>query len=210
MSSFFVSHFESSPESFGIQSDSVWFWSRLFCVCLGLNKRVESHQVMITVYETDKRKRYKEIFKRSLVPLLSSLFIPYENAKRESLFVKERACACACVCVRVHVRGVCARELLQYCGLYCTTVWAFNLYICYLIMLCLYSMCTFETFLWHFPLIFSGSVGGRMAVCQGCGGGMRGCDCVWVVACEGARSVTSSKDPSSSEPVILWNNLALM
>lgn len=147
MSSFFVSHFESSPESFGIQSDSVWFWSRLFCVCLGLNKRVESHQVMITVYETDKRKRYKEIFKRSLVPLLSSLFIPYENAKRESLFVKERACACACVCVRVHVRGVCARELLQYCGLYCTTVWAFNLYICYLIMLCLYSMCTFETFL---------------------------------------------------------------
>lgn len=55
VSSFYVSRFESSPESFRIQLYSVWFWTRLFCVCLGLNKSVESHEVMVTVSETDKR-----------------------------------------------------------------------------------------------------------------------------------------------------------
>lgn len=96
MSSFFVSHFESSLESFGIQSEGVWFWAWLFCDHLGLSKSVESHQVMIIVYETDTRKRYREIFKRSLVPLLTSLFTPYGKAKRES--VKESTCVCVSCC----------------------------------------------------------------------------------------------------------------
>ena len=71
------------------------------CVCLGLNKRVESHQVRITLYETDKRKRYKEIFERSLVSLLTSLCIPYEKTKKESLFGKE--CVWASVGMRACV-----------------------------------------------------------------------------------------------------------
>lgn len=208
MSSFFVSHFENHLESFGIQSDGVLFWSWLLCVCLGLSKRVESHQVTITIYETDKRKRYKEIFKRSLVSLLTSLFSPYEKTKRES--VKE----CVCACVRVFTHRcvcVCVWKLLQYCGLYSTTMWAFNLYICYLIMVCLYYMYMFEAFLWHFPLIFSvlGVFEAGWPSVRAAEEG-RGDVCIWVVACEGALSVMSSKDPSSSEPVILWNNLALI
>lgn len=209
MSSFFVSHFENHLESFGIQSDGVLFWSWLSCVCLGLSKRVESHQVTITVYETDKRKRYKEIFKRSLVSLLISLFSPYEKTRGR---VCKRVCARMRVCL--HAQGcvcVCVWKLLQYCGLYSTTMWAFNLYICYLIMVCLYCMYMFEAFLWHFPLIFSvlGVFEAGWPSVRAAEEG-RGDVCIWVVACEGALSVTSSKDPSSSEPVIPWNNLALM
>lgn len=76
-------------------------------MCLGSNNRVESHQVMITVYETDKRKRYKEIFRRSVVSLLTSLLTPYEKTKKGSLLVKERVCARGHACVRVQVVCVC-------------------------------------------------------------------------------------------------------
>ena len=43
------------------------------CVCLGLKKSVESHKVMMTVSEIDKRKRYQEGVERNLAFLPTSL-----------------------------------------------------------------------------------------------------------------------------------------
>ena len=59
------------PGVFGIWWQGVQFWTWLFGVCLGLKKGEESHQVMIILLETDKRKRHKDI--RSLALLLLPL-----------------------------------------------------------------------------------------------------------------------------------------
>lgn len=178
------------------------FWVWLVCVS-GVEWSIDSHQVMIIASETGKRRRYQETLERNLAlsflifMIFTSLPNAAENQKRGcvSFFVKS-----AWVCVLKQNRGVPS-----------TTSWAFHLHIRHLMVL----VSVFCVDIWGISLAFSsvifrtGSVWGRRAICQGCGAGMRGSQRLGGDG-RGAWSVTFSKDPSSSEPVILWNNLALM
>ena len=166
----------------------------LTCVCVSGSEEECGipWSCVVSVPETDKRKRHKRSRKESC----PSSYVPRHSLKKNK---KTRLCT-----------SVCVWTVPVWC-VHSATVRAFNLYICYLITMCLYCMYPFEAFLLHFPYYFQcwecwrqdGHLSGPRR--RRAGGGLP-----LVGGCRGALSLTSSKDPSSSEPAILWNNLALM